>query len=317
MTWDSYYHGDGRPRDVVLPEPPPWRTFPRRADTPEAQVFRPPDGLREAVNAALCLRRPLLLTGMPGSGKSTVIEQVAAELKLDPVLRWHITSRSTMAEALYRYDALGRIYAQRLGHRTRTASDDIGPFLQLGPLGTALVPGEHPRPLLIDELDKSDVDLPGDLLEVLERGEFEIPEIIREGSEATVDVRLWQSDEKYAVSRGRVQCTEFPFIVMTSNAEQDFPAAFLRRCVRFTMPRPTPGMLRDIIRGWLALEVPDQDNDPLARLVEGFVQQLSDGETVAVDQLLNAIYLLTGSEAVHAGDHERLKALLMGDLARA
>jgi MoxR-like ATPase len=317
MTWDSYYRGDGVPRDVTLPDPPPWRTFPRRPDSPDALIFLPPDGLRDAVNAALCLRRPLLLTGMPGSGKSTLIGQVARELNFGDVLHWHITSRSTLAQALYRYDALGRIYAQRLQMETGTGSDDIGLFLELGPLGSALVPSDRPRALLIDELDKSDVDLPGDLLDVLERGEFEIPEIIRERPEDAVSLRLWRSNETYGVSRGRVQCTEFPFIVMTSNAEQEFPPAFLRRCVRFTMPQPTARMLRDIIRGWLSVEVPGEDGDPLTGLVESFVQRVKDGEVIAVDQLLNTVHLLSGAGAVQDGEFERLRALLMGDLAGA
>ena len=258
MTWKSCYLGNGLPQqDVVLPTPPPWRTFPRR---PDSEMFRPPDGLPDAVNAALCLRRPLLITGAPGSGKSTVIEQVAAELRLGPVLRWHITSRSTLTEALYRYDALGRIYAQRRKSAVSddtAAEDDIAPFLQLGPLGTALLPSKLPRALLIDEIDKSDLDLPGDLLDVLERGEFEIPELVREDQD-DVPLRTWKSDELHQVLNGRVQCTEFPFIVLTSNGEQELAAPFLRRCVRYSMPLPTVDMLRDVIRSWLNVENPEE-----------------------------------------------------------
>src|SRR5262249_40832488 len=167
MAWQPYYNGDGVNRGARLPPPPPWRRFP---SSPSEVVFTPPPGLVDAVNAALHLRRPLLLTGRPGSGKSTVIESIAAELGLGAPLRWHITSRRTLAEALYRYDALGRVHAERLD-----GTDDIAEFLQLGPLGTALLPDKKPRALLIDELDKSDIDLPGDLLEILERGEYEIP----------------------------------------------------------------------------------------------------------------------------------------------
>ena len=166
MNWQPYYVGDGIPRDVEIGDPPPWRSFPRQN---LHRQFQPPPGLTTAVNAALALRRPLLVTGPAGSGKSTVIEQVAAELKLGDPLRWHITSRSTLTEALYRYDALGRIHAQRLAGPD--GGDDIAPFLQLGPLGTALLPSGRPRALLIDEIDKSDLDLPSDLLEVMERVE--------------------------------------------------------------------------------------------------------------------------------------------------
>jgi MoxR-like ATPase len=306
MTWEPYYRGDGIPRKVTLPPPPPWRTFPRNSAA--AQVFISTPELREAVNAALCLRRPLLLKGPAGSGKSTVIEQVAAELMLEPVLRWHITSRSTVADALYRYDALGRIYAQRQrpdvdarsatkpdstglpsravtladpGSEDIAESDDIAPFLQLGPLGSALVPRERPRALLIDELDKSDLDLPGDLLDVLERGEFEIPEIIREKNDQLVELRMWNSDETCQVRDGRVQCTQFPFIVMTSNAEQELPPAFLRRCVPFTMPKPDAAMLRSIIRGWLEIEVSDRgggaEESSLTNLVKDFIERMRDG----------------------------------------
>jgi MoxR-like ATPase len=172
MSWTTPYQGNGIARDVMLPKPPPWRTLPRRHET---TVFQPAEGLVDAVNAALCLSRPLLITGPAGSGKSTVIESVAAELKLGEVLRWHITSRSTLNDATYQYDVLGRIHAQQLGQHT----EDIGVFVRLGPLGTALVGSTRPRALLIDEIDKSDLDLPSDLLDVLERGEFDIPELAR------------------------------------------------------------------------------------------------------------------------------------------
>jgi hypothetical protein len=113
-------------------------------------------------SAAGRLRRPLLVTGDPGSGKSTLIESVARELKLGTVLRWHITSRSTLTDALYRYDVLGRIHAQQFAKaRGEAVTDDITDYLQLGPLGAALA-SDEPRALLIDELDKSDLDLPSD-----------------------------------------------------------------------------------------------------------------------------------------------------------
>ena len=321
MTWKPCYQGNGLPqKDVKLPAPPPWRTFPR---SPDSQKFQPPEGLPDAVNAALCLRRPLLITGAPGSGKSTVIEQVAAELQLGPVLRWHITSRSTLTEALYRYDALGRIYAQRRKSIRRDAdindddadiNDDIAPFLQLGPLGTALLPSTRPRALLIDEIDKSDLDLPGDLLDVLERGEFEIPELIREDQDEVV-LRTWKSDQSHKVIGGRIQCTEFPFIVMTSNGEQELAAPFLRRCVRYHMPPPTVEMLRNVIRNWLKVEVPDKGQ--LTDLVDGFVQRLRAGESIAIDQLLNTVNLIQGKDAPEGAQRERLVEMLMRDLSRA
>ncbi|MFF8532320.1 AAA family ATPase [Streptomyces sp. SAS_267] len=310
MTWQPLYVGDGIPRDVDLGDPPPWRSFPRR---PLHRQFQPPPGLVEAVNAALILRRPLLVTGPAGAGKSTVIEQVAAELKLGDPLRWHITSRSTLSEALYRYDALGRIHAQRL---SGAESDDIAPFLRLGPLGTALLPAEHPRALLIDEIDKSDLDLPSDLLDVLERGEYEIPELSRY-SRDLVEVRHWGSDERSSVERGRVQCDSFPFIVLTSNGERDFPAAFLRRCIRFTMPTPTVEALRSLVAAHLEVGPEDQRARTVDRLVKTYVERVAEGQSLAIDQLLNAAHLLTGDAALSGADRQEVLDLVLRELSRA
>ncbi|WP_026423709.1 AAA family ATPase [Actinokineospora inagensis] len=303
MTWAKYYRGDGDRRPQKLPPSPPWRTFPRRSLHLE---FQPPPGLVEAVNAALLLRRPLLVSGPAGSGKSTVVDQVAHELDLGPVLRWHITSRSTLRDALYRYDALGRVHAQNLraaggGH----GDDKITDYLRLGPLGTALLPSDRPRALLIDEIDKSDLDLPSDLLDVLERGEFEIPELARH-AEAEVQVRHWDSAVTSPVVSGRVACTEFPFIVLTSNDERDFPPAFLRRCIRFEMPRPTADDLRRIVAAHLGTS-----SDEVTELVETFAARLERGDVLAVDQLLNIIHLVTGPVGA---DRARLEPLLLRQL---
>lgn len=318
MSWSSLYQGDGKPRDVQLPKPPPWRAFPRPS---LGRVFQPPEGLADAVNVALCLRRPMLITGAAGSGKSTVIESVADELRLGAVLRWHITSRSTLVDALYRYDVLGRIHAQQLdqsagalGSPEVHPAEEIGPFLQLGPLGTALVPTSQPRALLVDEIDKGDLDLPSDLLEVLERGEFEIPELARYEQEK-VPVREWHSDQQHILRRGRVQCTEFPFIVMTSNGERDFPAPFLRRCIRFSMPAPTSSVINRVVEAHLSQHM--INGGPAADLVEQFVRRIEEGEQLAVDQLLNAVFLLTGEEAPQGRQRERLVESLLRELSHA
>ncbi|WP_435286118.1 AAA family ATPase [Streptomyces bacillaris] len=318
MTWKPYYRGDGEQREAALADPPPWRTFPRR---PQHREYRPPPGLVDAVNAALHLRRPLLVSGPAGSGKSSVIEQVAHELKLGGVLRWHITSRSSLSEALYRYDALGRIHAQSLrsamsqGAAARTGRgrswDEIGPFLQLGPLGTALVPSEQPRALLVDEIDKSDLDLPSDLLEVLERGEFVIPELVRY-RKPRVAVRLWDSDEEYVVERGRVPCTQFPFILLTSNGERDFSPAFLRRCIRYTMPPLTTDLLHGIVEAHF--EGAPEGSDELVRQ---FAERVGAGEHLAIDQLLNAVALLLGEQAPSGSQYEELRELVLRELSRA
>src|SRR5258708_2919977 len=115
------YTGAGKPSSLTksLPDPPPWRSYggtvpahDRKIEQdaePNGVKFRARPEVIEAVNAALHLRRPLMLTGRPGSGKSMLIESVANELSLGKVLRWHVTSSSTLKEALYRYDAVGRL----------------------------------------------------------------------------------------------------------------------------------------------------------------------------------------------------------------
>ncbi|MFD4657112.1 ATPase [Kitasatospora sp. NPDC058444] len=331
MTWNTYYRGDGRPRDVDFPPPPPWRSF---SGGDSATAFLPPEGLTDAVNAALYLHRPLLITGSTGTGKSSVIEQVAAELKLGKPLRWHITSRSSLADALCRYDALGHIHALRLrsapaaprparpkrvGRAGRYpgrvhGSADIAPFLQLGPLGTALLPGDRPRALLIDEIDKSDLDLPADLLDVLESGRFEIPELVRH-PRRQVRVREWDDTATHPVTDGKVQCTTFPFIVMTSNGERDFPAPFLRRCIRYEMPTPTPETLRRAVEAHLRCEV--DDRGPAADVITGFAERIARGDSLAVDQLLNAVRLVTDDRAPTGAERERLLRLMLRDLSGA
>ena len=199
------------------------------------------------VNLALHLRRPLLVTGQPGVGKSTLAYSVAYELGLGPVLRWPITSRTTLLDGLYQYDAIGRLQEVSLQRETGkapgpAADEDgapsgIGRYIRLGPLGTALLPRRRPRALLIDEIDKSDIDLPNDLLNVFEEGEFTIPELARLNQQS-VTVMTADDGITAVVQGGRVTCAEFPFVVLTSNSERTFPSAFLRRCVRLEIPRP-------------------------------------------------------------------------------
>lgn len=179
-----------------------------------------------------------------------------------------------------------------------------------------MLPSPRPRALLIDEIDKSDLDLPSDLLDVLERGTYEIPELGRYAEEV-VRVRLWDSDARTAIERGRVQCDQFPFIVMTSNGERDFPAAFLRRCIRFTMPKPTVEALRAVVEAHLG-PVSDAGQAPVVdRLVQEFVNRVTAGGSLAVDQLLNAVHLLTNGSALTDADRQEVMELVLRELSRA
>ncbi|MGW3766992.1 AAA family ATPase [Actinomadura verrucosospora] len=322
--WEIY-RGDARPHDGLarLPDPPPWRRFDAAGDTADGAARLPGGGLERAlayrpkpnvvtmVNVALRLRRPLLVTGKPGTGKSTLAYNVAHELGLGPVLDWPITSRVTLQEGLYRYDAIGRLHETSLRRALAPGADteapDIGRYIRLGPLGTALLPQPRPRVLLIDELDKSDIDLPNDLLNVFEEGGFTIPELERlPEDQPVVHVMPAKGPDRVPVGRGRVQCTAFPLVVITSNGEREFPPAFLRRCVRLVIEPPSPEELAEIVEAHLGPAASAASAD----LIREFLDRREQGD-LATDQLLNAVYLsTTGSRPSEATLQDMVRAIL-------
>ncbi len=324
------YRGVGVPHDGIdrLPPPPPWRRFNgggpvlqpdlgadtavnRRLGAPErAKAYRADDRVVEMVNVAMYLRRPLLVTGKPGTGKSTLAYSIAFELGLGPVLYWPITSRSTLQDGLYRYDAIGRLQEASLQQATAGkpfTAPDIGRFINLGALGTALLPQPRPRVLLIDELDKSDIDLPNDLLNAFEEGSFTIPELARlPDDEQIVQVGTAGGTRRVPVERGVVRCSTFPVIVITSNGEREFPPAFLRRCIRLLIEPPDRQRLASIVEAHLGPDAGAASAD----LIQEFLNRRERGD-LATDQLLNAIYLATsGSRPQGATLQELTDAIL-------
>ncbi len=321
------------PGDALLhlPDPPPWR--PRRSKVTDerwwpatqkddlrlppaalqrGRVFHATERIVEMINAALYLRRPLLVTGQPGSGKSTLIDAVAYELRMGAPLRWSVSSRSTLGDALYQYDAIGRLQEQ---------DASIGKFITLGPLGTALLPTARPRALLIDEIDKSDIDLPNDLLNVFEEGEFEIPELRRLGDEAAVQVFTSDPNQLSAsIKGGKVACCEFPLMVLTSNGEREFPAPFLRRCLRLQMPNPTGTLPEDDNEDWKRLDAivnlhfTKSERVAAGDIIEEFKAHASHRKDVATDQLLNAIYFVMSSQIAPGKSRSEVLAELMREL---
>lgn len=321
------YHGDGGTRSWRSPEAPPWRRFgppPNRAQPATASntrserlrslaaAYRADPREARLVNAAIYLRRPLLVTGLPGTGKSMLAHSIAYELGLGRVLQWSVTSRSKLADGLYKYDAVGRLQDINLRidwRERRRAGGDVGRYLRLGPLGTALMPSVRPRVLLIDEIDKGDIDLPNDLLNVFEEGAYEIPELQRlPNPDLPVEVLTDDGAERVLISGGSVLCHEFPIVILTSNNERDFPAAFVRRCVRLELEPPDHDKLRRLIEAHFP-----EGSGSAARLIDRVmeIRRRRPDAVLATDQLLNAIRMEDRTDS--GGDaewHEVLDALL-------
>ena len=247
--------------------------------------------LKLAVNAAITLQRPLLIKGEPGTGKTMLAEEVAAALRL-PLLQWHVKSTTKAQQGLYEYDAVSRLRDSQLGDdRVR----HIGNYIVKGVLWQAFE-AEEPTVILIDEIDKADIEFPNDLLRELDRMEFHVYE-----------------------TRETIRARHRPIVFITSNNEKELPDAFLRRCFfhyikfpdRETMARIVdvhfPGLKQDLLKE--ALEVFFGLRD-----VPGLKKKPSTSELIDWLKLLVAEDI--PPEALHSKDNKVVVPPLHGALLK-
>ncbi|MFN0123011.1 MAG: AAA family ATPase [Blastocatellia bacterium] len=238
-----YYTGDPLKRRADGPAALPGS---RRRRQTDPAGYRPDPGLVDAVNVALLLNQPLLLTGEPGTGKTQLAYSVAWELNLGRVLIFETKSSSSARDLFYSYDTLGRFHAAQ----SREGSGASLEYMTWNALGEAILQSRpraqvgawlpknfaHDGPrrsvALIDEIDKAPRDFPNDLLNEIEHMYFRVPEL--------GNARIPAEDDPGSADMR-------PILILTSNSEKNLPEAFLRRCVFYHIPFPDPARLTDIV----------------------------------------------------------------------
>ncbi|WP_442592982.1 AAA family ATPase [Parapusillimonas sp. JC17] len=247
------------------------------------------DDLKLAVNAALALQRPLLIKGEPGTGKTMLAEEVAAALGR-PLLQWHIKSTTKAHQGLYEYDAVSRLRDSQLGDEKVR---DIGNYIVKGVLWRAFE-SDEPVVVLIDEIDKADIEFPNDLLRELDRMEFHVYE-----------------------TRETIQARHRPLIIITSNNEKDLPDAFLRRCFFHYINFPDRTTMQEIV----AVHYPDIKEDILRAALDTFFT-LRDAPGLkkkpSTSEFLDWLRLLMneGIRAEDIGDTETSLPIMAGALLK-
>ncbi|MFQ1619393.1 AAA family ATPase [Aeromonas veronii] len=249
------------------------------------------DALKMAVNAAITLEKPLLIKGEPGTGKTVLAEAVADHLGTD-LIAWHIKSTTKAQQGLYEYDAVARLRDSQLGD-PRVA--DISHYIRQGKLWQAFSAEQRPV-LLIDEIDKADIEFPNDLLLELDRMEFDV----------------YETGE-------RVKARQRPVVIITSNNEKELPDAFLRRCFFHYIRFPDKAEMQAIVK----LHYPDLKESLLAEAMDLFFE-LREVEGLrkkpSTSELLDWIRLLLADdiapEAMRVREPGKLVPALYGALLK-
>lgn len=209
-----------------------------RTDFAGTNEYVASEELMASVNVAIALKKPLLIKGEPGTGKTMLAEAVAKALG-KKLLIWNIKSTTKAQEGLYVYDTIQRLYDGQFGEE---GVDDISRYIKLGKLGEAF-DSEEQVVLLIDEIDKADLEFPNDLLWELDQMEFYINETKR-----------------------TVKAKHRPIVIITSNAEKELPDAFLRRCIFHYIDFPDDALMEEIVR----VHYPDVEETLLKNAMEVF-----------------------------------------------